>query len=163
MTHSLEFSLKSSLPIKSWGLLIPQKYYQSPQKSYQSSPKLINFITNHSHSLPITLNFMSFAVGGGFTFIKMTWYCNDRDIKFGTLLKDCILFFNCGTLMQEGEQTMGGDSPLSKWHDITMTEISSLVLHLSFNFGTLMQEGSLRSSSCTKVLHIFLFLVLWCS
>ena len=71
--------------------------------------------------------------------------------------KHCILFFNCGTLMQEGEQTIGRDSPLSKWHDITITEISSLVLcwrkvcfaHLPsskycilfFIFGTLMQEG----------------------
>jgi len=53
-----------SLPIKSWSLLIPQKYYQSPQKSYKSFPKAYksptfitnhpNFITNHSHSLPIT-------------------------------------------------------------------------------------------------------------
>ena len=81
--------------------------------------------------------------------------------------KYCILFFNCGILMQEGKQTMGGNSPLSKWHDITMTEISSLVLcwrkvpfaHLPspkycilfFNCGILMQEGEQSKSNCIKV------------
>ena len=74
----------------------------------------------------------------------------------------------------------GGYSPLSKWHDIQMTEILGLVLwwrkvrfaHLPspkyyilfFDFGTLKQSDLLRKSSCIKVLHpIFWSLVLWSS
>ena len=95
--------------------------------------------------------------GVGFTFIKMTWYANDRDIKFGTLLKEGSLhspsftkvlhpiFFYFGTLMQSG---------------LLYSPSCTKVLHpIFFIFGTLMQSGSLRSPSCTKVLHpIFYFL-----
>ena len=90
---------------------------------------------------------------------------------------NCSLFYK---LRLPVAKPRGGYSPLTKWHDIQMTEILGLVLcwrkvrfahlpspkyyFLFFDFGTLKQSDSRSESSCIKVLHpIFLFLVLWSS
>ena len=73
-----------------------------------------------------------------FTFIKMTWYPNDKYIRFGTLLKEGLL-----------------RSP-------SFTK----VLHPIFLIiGTWMQAGERSKPDCIQVLHsiFFITLVLWCS
>ena len=134
-------------------------------------------LTTSSRSCLMTLTSFThprWSCGGGFTFIKMTWYANDRDIKFGTLLKEGLLhspsftkvlhpifwfwYFVAGRWANHG-----GGSPLSKWHDITMTEISSTASYfLIFVFwGRKVSKANLPAPK--YFILFFLFLVLWCS